>query len=333
MAGLGWRIGVELEWMAPEGRTRRDLAEIYAGPGGTVVPFFQHQSEPSLVPDMATFESLTLGFRAVDASGAEVARCVDDVTLVHGLDPRRPPRPGWYRIVSDDQRLLQLLRRVSPADGGIEAAVAPVAALFGTEVEHGPMGMRKVVDAIGSPICIAAPVPGERERPCEVITPPIDGDTDLGEALERLMAPARRLGFTIPRESATHLHFEAKPLEEARVFAALVERLHADGDALRAELGTNPHCTRLGRWPAALLDAVRAPDFRTLSWPAARERLSRLKLSKYVDFNVKNLAHPRPDKPTFEVRVLPGAMHPEQVVAAARRFVGLLREVVADAGS
>lgn len=326
---LGWRIGVEIELIAPVGRTRRDLALQLAGPGGNVDTFFHAQSEPSLVPGMKAFESLTLGFLARDAAGVEVARCVDDVTLRDRLDAQAPAPPGWYRIVSDDHRLLHLIRRQGPADQGMQAALAPTAALFGTEPMRGPGGMLKVVDEIGSPICIAAPMPGERERACELVTPPIAGDADFAAALESRLRVARGLGFSVPREAAVHLHLEAAQLERADAFANLVELLATWGDALKAWVRTNPACVRLGPIPDRLIEAVRAPDFRSLPWDHARERLAALEPSKYVDFNVKNLAHPRPDKPTFEVRVLPGAITAEPIVTAAGLFVGIAKRALA----
>ncbi|MEZ4316429.1 MAG: amidoligase family protein [Myxococcota bacterium] len=328
MGALGWRVGVELELMAPPTRTRRDLAEALAGPGGRVERFFHPQSEPSLVENMDVFDSLTLGFRALDREGREVASCVDDLTLRDGLDRTRAPRDGWFRIVSDDRRLLHLIRRQARADGSLRDALAPTAALFGTDLEEVPGGMLKVVDEIGSPICIGAQLPGERERPCEIVTPPIAPEADFGATLERLLATARRLGFSVPAESATHLHLESAALESAPVLASLVELLATWGDALKAAVRSNPRCVRLGPIPDALLETVRTPGFRELDWPSARARLASLKLSKYVDWNMKNLAHPRADKPTFEVRVLPGTLRAEPVEQAARLFVAIAQRCV-----
>lgn len=93
---LGWRIGVEAELLAPRGRTRLELAETLAGTSGRVDTFFHLQSEPSLVPGMQVFETLTLGFRASDAAGRPVATVVDDLTLVARLDREASARPGWY---------------------------------------------------------------------------------------------------------------------------------------------------------------------------------------------------------------------------------------------
>lgn len=325
MAALGWRIGVEIELMAPRGRTRRDLAERLAGPDGRVERFYHVQSEPSLVPGMKAFHTLTPGFRVFNAESGAVASVVDDLTLTAGLDRQTRARPGWHRIVSDDTRLLHLVRRLAAPDAPLDEALRPIADLYGTALHHDASGLIKVVDEIGSPVCIGASLPGERDRPAEIVSAPIAPDADFGEEVERLVQPARALGFTVPREAAVHLHFEAATLEDAPTVARLVELLWTWGDALKAWARTNPRCVRLGPNPEALLHAVRAPDFADLSWPQARARLAALGLSKYVDYNLKNLAHPRPDKPTFEVRTLPGAITAPPIARSALAFVALLR--------
>lgn len=75
------------------------------------------------------------------------------------------------------------------------------------------------------------------ERPCELITPPIE--TNHQERLESLLAKARFLKFTIPAESATHLHFDATPLCSARVIANLVNILWIHGENLKRLVGTS----------------------------------------------------------------------------------------------
>ncbi len=325
---IGWKVGVELELMAPRGRSRLDLAQELAGRGGRVERFFHPQSEPSMVPNMGVFESLTPGFRAFDASGVQVASVVDDLTLVDGLDSQAASREGWYRVVSDDLRLLHLVRRHAGVEGDLRRVLAPVAALFGTELREAH-GMVKVVDEIGGPVCIGARLPGERDRPAELVTPPISANDDLQGRLETLLSAARRLGFSVPTEAATHLHFDATRLERAGALANLVELLHTWGPALREHVRTNPRCVRLGPMPDALLEVVRATDFRTLSWKAARERLEGTRPSKYVDFNVKNLVHTRDDKHTFEIRILPGSLSAAQVHGWAALFAAVLWRAVA----
>lgn len=322
---LGWQIGVEVELLAPRGASRRTLAERLAeNCGGTVRPFFHLQSEPSLVPGVPVFANLTLGFEVLDGSGQPVARCVDDLTLQDDLDRHCAPVPGWFRIVSDDQRLLHLVARVGRADGDALAALAPVAALFGTRPEHFPdEGMIRVSDETMAPIAIASSLPGERERPCELITPPLAGDH--AARLDELLEPARELGFTLARESATHIHFDATVLRSPRVVRNLVRLLDAWGPALKALVGTNPACRRLGSWPDSLHRVLDEPGFASLTWPAAQGRLRGAGLSKYCDFNIRNFVHDLPGKSTFEVRVLPGLTGSAPILEGAALFEQVLR--------
>jgi hypothetical protein len=324
---IRWKIGVEVELVAPRGSSRRVLAERLAGPGGTVTAFFHPQSELSLVPDTPVFENLTLGYEARDAAGELVARCVDDVTLQDDLDNHAAPRDGWFRVVSDDLRLLNLVMRVGRADAGPLEALAAVADLYGTKPDLFPEGMVRVCDRNSAPIAIATPLPGERERPCEIVTPPIA--SDHAARLDALLEPARELGFTLPVEAATHIHFDREPLRDARVFRDLVRLLEQWGPALRTLVGTNPNCRRLGGWPDELHEVVEAPGFAGLAWADARERLAEVKLTKYCDVNIKNIVHDVPDKPTVEVRILPGYATSGPILEGAALFEAILRAACA----
>ena len=138
MIELNWKIGFEIELLAPKGLSRQSLALAIAHQqGGIVRPFFHPQSEPSKVPENPLFYNLTLGFEAIDKKGKVIARCVDDLTLQDDLKKTTPPLPGWYRIVSDDLRLLQLIKQqANPTDTRSEV-LNPIGQLFGTEVEAG----------------------------------------------------------------------------------------------------------------------------------------------------------------------------------------------------
>lgn len=323
-----WTTGFELELLAPLGSDRRTLAAAIAArhPSATVERCFHMESEPSAVPDQPVFHNLTLGYEVRVAQGW-VARCLDDLTLQADLDRRAAPKPGWFRIVSDDPRLLSLAR-LHAGEGTLEDIVAPIAALFGTSPEPGSGGMLRVVDGIGSSVLIAAPLPGERERPCELVTPPLGAD--LAARLGELVATARELGFTVPREAALHIHFDAKRLRDARVFAALIRFFGRHSEALKDLVGTNPSCRRLGHWPPALVATAQAADFPTLAWDQAAERLRATELSKYCDFNVMNIVLAPPDKDTFEVRILPVSLDLQVLLAIAELFEAMLRALVSD---
>ena len=323
MSELNWKIGLEIELMAPMGLSRKDLAESIAEKyNGSVHRIFYPQSEPSQVPGTQVFQNLTLGFEVFHPQGDLIARCVDDLTLQDDLDKAQKPQPGWYRIVSDDTRLLQLVSCQSDALHSLNQVLKPIAALFGTDTETGPEGMIRVADNTGNPIAIAAPLPGERERPCELITPPIN--KDHFQRLEPLLEIARSLGFTIPREGAIHIHFDGKALCSARIFANLVNILWTYGEILKQLVGTNPQCRRLGVWDYDLLEMVNESDFRELTWEEAQTRLTKLQLTKYCDFNLKNLIHHIPGKYTFEVRIFPVWLESKPILESAMLFEAVL---------
>ncbi|NJM72335.1 MAG: amidoligase enzyme [Scytonema sp. RU_4_4] len=323
MSFLNWKIGFEIELMAPRGLSRQNLAESIAeAHDARVRRIFHPQSEPSMVPGTPLFQNLTLGFEVIDRQGYLIAQCVDDLTLVDDLDKTQKPKPGWYRVVSDDTRLLQLVTCQADPTSGLSEVLKPIAHLFATDLDEGPGGMVRIADHTGNPIAIAAPLPGERERPCELITPPID--TNHLERLESLLSTARSLGFTIPAEGATHLHFDGVSLCSARVFANLVNLLWIHGANLKRLVGTNPKCRRLGTWDKELLALVNESDFCDLPWSDAQARLAKLQLTKYCDFNLKNLIHPIPNKFTFEARIFPSWIHPQPVIEAAALMEAIL---------
>ncbi len=321
---IRWKTGFEIELMMPHGRSRADFAALVASRhGGRVERFFHPQSEPSKVPGRPSFENLTLGFRAVGPGGEAIASFVDDLTLQAGLQKSAPPKPGWHRIVSDDGRLLQLVIRHGDATADLEGALSPLAALFGTEIERREGGMLRVVDERKISVAIGAPLPGERERPCEVVTAPLE--RDHGAVLEALMADARALGCSVPAESATHVHFDAAALESAPAVATLVALLWRHGDALKRLVGFNPRCVRLGRWADAVPQLTATPAFRAMAWPEARAALLATGLSKYCDYNLLNLVSDNRRKHTFELRVLPTTMEAGPILMATALFEGVLR--------
>ncbi len=325
------KMGVEIELLAPPKRSRRDLAEAIAVQhGANVRRFFHPQVEPSKALNTPFFENLTLGFKVGDAEGNVLAQCVDDLTLQDDLDRRSPPKPGWYRIVSDDARLLRLAMLHTDAEAPLHEVLLPLARLFGTDMQEGEGGMVRVADQSGASIAIGARLPGERERPCELITPPID--TDHLNHLEALLEPARTLGFLVPAEGAIHLHFDAAPLCKASTLANLVRFLGVHSDRLKTRMGTNPNCRRMGLWPPELFELVTEKGFVDLEWEDASELLGKLNLTKYCDFNIRNFIHFVPGKHTFEVRILPVWLDPRKIVEAAALFAGILRWAGKDGG-
>jgi len=320
---LDWKIGVECELLAPRGLTRRDYAErLAADCGGSVRRVLFPQSEPSLVPGTPVFYNLVLGFDVYDTSGQRIARCVDDLTIQADLDREAPSRPGWFRVLSDDARLLRLLERHGDPDATLEVLLDPVGQLFGTVPTTDDGTIYRLADASNASLMLAATLPGERERPCELISEPISSDHRA--KLKRLLAPAHELDFLVPQEAAVHIHFDASRIRDAPVFRRLVKLISRFGPELRQIVETNPRCVRLGPPPAGLAAIVDTPDFDGLDWQAVLARLSEIEFSKYVDFNLLNVVADVPGKATLEVRILPGSMDPDLIVDQACLFAAIL---------
>ena len=237
--------------------------------------------------------------------------------------PARPGHRGWYRVLSDDARLLRLVERHADPDAPLADVLAPVAALFGATVDVQGAGAR-VNDATGATVAVVLPLPAGRERPCEVVTPPLaSGHRD---ALERLLAPARELGFTVPHEAAVHLHVDAGPFRRPDAFANLV-RLFAHWRAeLWSALGTNPACRRLAPLPDALVTLVEQPvdDADGSGWARLAAEARTVGLTKYADVNLVQVVAARPLRDTVEVRLLPGAIEADDVVRRAALVEALL---------
>ncbi|BAL90992.1 hypothetical protein AMIS_57720 [Actinoplanes missouriensis 431] len=314
------RIGFEIELMAPPGVSRRTLAFDLAGRcGGSVRPVWHHDSEPSLVPGLGRFLHLTQGFEVRRADGSPLCTLVDDVTLLHGLDPRAPALPGWFRILTDDGRLLRLLAAQCDPASGPATVLEPAAKLWDAEVrQHGPI--HRLDDPAGATIALAAPLSGERERPCEVITPPLA--SGHREALAELLGPARELGFTVPREAAVHLHFDGGPFRDPAALSNVIRLFAHWREPLRAVLATNPACRRLAPLPAPLVDAVAGTPTMTELRTAADAG----DLTKYFDVNLTQvLAGTPPVRDTVEIRILPG-MIDEGPITDRAALVELLLE-------
>ncbi|WP_328983847.1 amidoligase family protein [Thiorhodovibrio winogradskyi] len=319
---LNWKIGFEIELLAPRGASRQDLADAIARKfGGYSKRCFYLQSEPSAVPGKPVFENLVLGFDVYTAAHQFVVKCVDDLTIRHDLDRGAEGREGWYRILSDDVRFLRLIMaRCDPA-ADKHSVLAPIAELFKTRlrVEN---GIVRVADIMSSPIALVAPLPGERERPCELITPPIEAQHF--SRLKELLDTATELGFSVPHEAAIHMHFDAERLCNTEVFCRLIQVLQKYHTQIRNAVGTNINCVRLGKLPNWLFKVTKKKEFKNLNWADAREYLADRGLSKYCDFNIMNFVYQVPGKSTFEVRLFPGSLDAREVVENAHQFETIL---------
>jgi hypothetical protein len=336
---LTLRTGFEIELLAPVGSDRRTLADVLAARrGGSVHRTFHTDSEPSAVPGVGVFRHLSPAFDVVGPAGEPVARLVDDITIVADL-----PRPGagtttgapidlatgttagttvgtpsgWYRLLSDDARLLRLVERLADPHAPMATVLDPVADLFGVRADVLPAATR-VNDPTGATVAVAMPLPVGRERPCEIVTPPlVQGHL---RALEALLGPARELGFTVPQEAAVHVHVDGAPFRDPAAFANLVRLFAHWREPLWAALGTNPACRRLAPLPDALVELVEQPwedaDGRT-GWQRLQEAARAAGVTKYADVNLAQLVAARPLRDTVEVRILPGDADAHAIVRRA----------------
>ena len=312
------RIGFELELLAPRGSSRRTLAEALAYRcSGQVRAVWHHDSQPAVVPRLGgRFLHLTQGFEVTGPSGNVVCTLVDDVTIEAELDATAAAPPGWHRILTDDSRLLQLLSRYSDPAGALDTALDGVASLWDEHVER--VGNVWRLDAVGVTIALAMPSGGERERPCEIVTPPLAENHAV--ALEELLATARGLGFTVPQEAAVHLHFDGAPFRDPHTLANVVRLFAHWREPLRELLGTNERCRRLAALPA---DLVAAADSNP-TWDELRQAASRSGLTKFFDVNLTQLLRDDPLRDTLEVRILPGAITAGEVIERAALVETLL---------
>ncbi len=319
MPMLCQRVGIEVELLAPAGSDRRQLAEHIAHRvAGRIEPCFHIDSEPSKVQGKPVFYHLTQAYKVLDAQGKLLVHCVDDITLQRDLDKKAVPRSGWYRILSDDIRLLRLLERHTDPDADITQCLMPLGTLFGTEPQATPQGVYRLLDHGNASIALAAPLPGERERACELVTAPLAVEDRT--TLPLLLDCARELGFTLPNEGATHLHFDAEPFCSAGGLASTMQLLQREQKTLRTLLRTNPYCRRLGNWPDELMQVINADGFNDLPWEEARLRLRAQKPSKYCDVNIRNLVNQLHNKNTLEIRHLPATLDSRRIFAALEAF-------------
>ena len=313
--------------LAPVGSDRQVLAdELAARCGGVVRRSFHTDSEPSEVPGVGVFRHLSPAFDVVDAQGHPVARLVDDITIQADLAsvPGLAGHRGWYRVLCDDARLLRLIDRHADPDAPLSTVLQPVAELFGVRTELFA-GAARVNDASGATVAVAMLLPPGRERPCEIITPPLD--SGHARALEQLLAPARELGFTIPAEAAVHLHVDGAPFRRPDAFANLVRLFAYWREVLWAALDTNSACRRLAPLPEVLVEFVEG----TLqeagdddAWARLQEAARSAGVTKYADVNLTQLITENPVRDTVEVRILPGDIDGHAIVQRAHLVEALL---------
>lgn len=325
-----WPRGFEIELMAPKGSSREVLAKRLASAvsGGTTRRIFYPQSEISTRPNVPGYETLTLGFQVVDGKGRTFALLADDITLNDDIDHDVEGMPGWYRILTPHRLIVDLALAHCSAEATIDDVLGPVAELYGTTVVRADGGCRAVRSRSGM-VAMAFPLAGERERACEIISPPLGGDDAfLRRYLTTVLSASQELGFIVPKESATHIHYDGDALMNVAAIWNLVRIFTRFQAPLKTLSETNPSCTRLGPWPKDFLDLVLAPSFLDRTWPDAARAMNGTSVAKWCDFNVLNLFDPFATKRTFEVRILKTSFDFGWLVDRSNTFETLLRRAV-----
>lgn len=285
--------------------------------GGEIRGVWHLDSEPVPLEVLGgRFLHLTQGFGIRDADEAELCTLVDDITIGADLDPSKAALPGWHRLLTDDLRLARLLEYHCDPAAPIDEVLDPVAALWREQTEL--VGNVRRLDSWGATLALAAPAGGERERPCEIVTPPLSADHR--EALDALLRPARELGFTVPKEAAVHLHVDGAAYREPAALANLVRLFGYWREELRELLGTNPECKRLKPLPDELLAVVAG----TPTYDELRDAAKQGGLTKFFDVNLTQLLRADPIRDTVEIRILPGSIDADEVVEKAALVERLL---------
>jgi hypothetical protein len=324
----GWKCGFEIELMAPKGKSRETLARALANAvGGLTRRRFYPQSEIDTASKGKGFETLTLAFDVLDAQGNKQFTLADDVTLNADIDQNVVGEDGWYRVLSTQRSNCDLVDAQCDANAGLDAVLEPLAALFHTTVRAASDGLR-IVDSRSCTIAVALPLAGDRERACELITRPFAPQEDARGVLTRALATAASEGFFVPKESATHIHFDGRRLQNTGALRNVVAVFHRFRVVLRERFATNPACVRLGPWPRDLLELVFSQAFLKMPWKEAARALDTTTTSKYCDFNLINLFDRFSSKTTFEVRILPTHLDADAVVDAALLFESLLERAL-----
>lgn len=309
---MTFQVGTELEILAPTGSSRATLAEgVARSIGGSVVEDWHVDSEPSAHPDLEVFHHLTPAFTVFDASGDQYLRLVSDVTIHADLHVKEPSRPGWHRVLSDDQRFLRMVGQFLPAMNASSDDLEALADRFGLTTER-KGDTTRLHDSSGASVVMFTTLPGEKERVTECISPPLTEGFD--EWLSVVIGTANDLGFTVPTEGATHFHYDAELFRRPDVFQQLVFAFGANVDVIRQKMQTNPHCRRLGALPAGLIELVESDRYATMSWPDVAAAAGAVDgLTKYNDVNVLHLLADAPKHDTVEFRMLPSSLEIDRV--------------------
>jgi hypothetical protein len=320
---LTYAIGIEWELIAPKGKNRLDLAQkVKDRVSGQINPFFIKQQEPNVKNRKEVFHNLTQGFKVSDAEGDWVCSMVDDITLQGNFDKSKASAENWYRIISNDSRLLRLCQNICLASAPRNEVLEPLAKLYNSKVEpfH---NLLRVCDMDGQAIAAAAPYPGERERACELITAPLK--ENQWDSICLLLSDAEQLNFHCGKESATHFHFDGEEFMNVVSISRLIQFFAKHRNCLMKHFGTNPENVRIAPQPKELVKLTGERSFQELTWEEASEGMIHAGAHKYCDLNIVNLLSARSQAKTVEFRIIGSTIDPEETWKAISDCYAILK--------
>ncbi|MFT3710908.1 MAG: amidoligase family protein [Archangium sp.] len=291
------RVGIELELLAPQGSSRETLARALAKATKKKLEFGFKFHGAGFLDDGRPDCRLT---DAVRIPG--VASFVDDPTIsvsAHSGDG------SGQRARADDVRIALWAERRCWASSRAHR-LTPFRTDFDALLITG-----RVLDPLGHPLLVLEDDERGRERVCEVVLAPLARPA-LKKTLRLVTELATDLGFTVPREGATHAHYDAKPFRSTRALRSLILEYTKQRDALAQKLTPNPHCTKLGPFPPDVIRVAREADDETeFSTFCAALLLAGLK--REVDLNLLGAVENFPKQPTIEFRALPATLDAEAI--------------------
>ncbi len=315
------RVGLELELLAPRGRTRVDVARALARRfGGHVEHGFKYYSEGKLLGGRPLCR-LSHAARVVERGGRVLVAVVDDNTIREGLGRDGRGTPAMLHA-ADDVRFALLAERVCwSRRGAVDSRLAPLASLLGGSVEeHG------VLDAYGHPVVVATRESAARARVCELVTRPLAA-SERGRVVTALLDEASRLRLTVPAEAGLHAHYDAGPWRSTRALRRLILESAARRDEWAAALRPNPRCRKLGPFPP---DVVRvAREGARVAFPTFAAALQLAGLHRSCDLNLLGVVERHPRHATLEVRCLPMSLGAADVLRSLATVEALLGAVLA----
>lgn len=315
---MSWRVGLELELLAPAGQTRDHLAAALAQrAGGRVLFGLKHTVDGELSPGVPRCR-LSLACRVLDARSRWLCDVVGDTTIFDELPDDGHTQP---LVFADDTRLSKWLEQRSfQEDPALQARLSPLLATFDATIEEQPA---RVTDPWGQTLVVLGREPASFGRACEVVTRPLEGDRE--DVLELVLDAAR--DHDIPIAGALHAHFDAAPWRNTRALAALLVRFAEDRDAIHARLGPNPRCKKLGPPPQDVVRVAREARADT-PFHTFAAALMLGGAHKALDLNILGVIDPLPVQPTLEVRCLPMSKDASAIACSLAAAEALLAEIL-----